>query len=751
VFSPVLAACGPSSARHSTPTGGQSATGTRGGQTGGTGSVEAGSGGTGAAGGGVGSATAPPIDDTTPTGPYQYRSVSILGGGFVTGIVFCPAARDLIFARTDIGGAYRWNGDHWTSITDWVDRNTNNWMGIESIACDPRDPAVVYLAAGTYLTAGNGAILRSSDGGITFNRYTVPVPMGGNTDGRSMGERLAIDPNQPSTLYFASRTLGLWRSTDSSVTWSRVTSFPATGALNLGLSFVLFDPRGVSGGQPSKTIYVGVADTVGSSLYRSDDSGQSWTAISGAPAGKMPHHGVMEASGALYFAYNDAPGPNNVKLGGVFRFEPTSSSWSDVSPPTTAGIGGLSLDVSHPGTLVATTLDLWPDEIYRTTDAGKTWNALGPTAQRDPAGAQYLYFGGNNLSATGWMGDVEIDPRNPDRALYITGQGVWWSEDLTAANSGNPTHWRFQNQGLEETVALDLAVPPSGAQLLSAVGDIGGFRHDELDRPTPTRMYKNPVFGNTVSLDFAELAPDFVVRAGTAGSKARRGAYSTDGASSWTPFPTEPTASRGQGTITVSSDAATIVWAAQSAIPARSTDKGATWTDCAGLAAGARVAADRVKPSLFYALAANGTQLWVSQDGGATFSETVSGLARVSGRPRAVFGVEGDFWLPTESGLLRSTDAGATLIAVPSVQLAYAIGFGMAAPDASYPAIYLSGKIDNQLGVYRSDDGGESWRRIDDAQHQYGYLNVIVGDPRNYGRVFLGTSGRGIVYGEPVP
>jgi photosystem II stability/assembly factor-like uncharacterized protein len=53
--------------------------------------------------------------------------------------------------------------------------------------------------------------------------------------------------------------------------------------------------------------------------------------------------------------------------------------------------------------------------------------------------------------------------------------------------------------------------------------------------------------------------------------------------------------------------------------------------------------------------------------------------------------------------------------------------------------------------VYRSDDGGESWRRIDDAQHQYGYLNVIVGDPRNYGRVFLGTSGRGIVYGEPVP
>jgi hypothetical protein len=116
-----------------------------------------------------------------------------------------------------------------------------------------------------------------------------------------------------------------------------------------------------------------------------------------------------------------------------------------------------------------------------------------------------------------------------------------------------------------------------------------------------------------------------------------------------------------------------------------------------------------------------------------------------------VFGSEGDLWLPTSSGLLHSTDAGATFEPVERVQSAYAVGFGKAAPDADYPAIFLGGTIDNQLGLYRSDDAGASWVRIDDLQHQYGYLNVISGDPQIYGRVYLGTSGRGIVYGDPVP
>jgi xyloglucan-specific exo-beta-1,4-glucanase len=77
-----------------------------------------------------------------------------------------------------------------------------------------------------------------------------------------------------------------------------------------------------------------------------------------------------------------------------------------------------------------------------------------------------------------------------------------------------------------------------------------------------------------------------------------------------------------------------------------------------------------------------------------------------------------------------------------------AVGFGMPAPGQSYPAVYLAGSVASVWGVYRSDDIGVTWQRIDDPQHQFGWINCLTGDPRLYGRVYLGTGGRGILYGD---
>jgi hypothetical protein len=582
--------------------------------------------------------------------------------------------------------------------------------------------------------------------------------MGGNADGRSMGERLAIDPNLPSVLYFGSRNAGLWKSTDAAQTWAKV-EFPTTGAVNgdagttgYGLTFVVFDPRGGSPGNATPAIYVGVGVTNESALYRTTDAGASWDAVAGQPAGMMPHHAVADGCGNLYLTYNDGPGPNNIKNGAVWRYNMDSGAWTDVSPPHVGGgFGGIAADAAHSGALVVTTIDFWsPGEIFRTTNGGAAWSPIFSAAKRDVAGATWLYWHGNNLPAAGWMGDVEIDPFDPDRAFYITGQGLWSSDNLTAADTGAPTSWTFADDGLEETVVLDLASPPAGAPLLSGVGDIAGFRHDNLDVSPTGGMFSNPIFGNTTSLDFAEAAPDIVARVGTnSSSGGARGAYSTDGGKTWTPFPTAPTGSTGSGSIAVSADGKTFLWAPAKGTPSTWQIGRTAWTPCAQLPAAAQVAADRVNASKFYANAGN--RMYVSTDGGANF---VQGTATLSGRPRPVFGFEGDVWVPTSNGLLHSQDSAATFAPVAQVNGATAVGFGMPAPGQTYPAVYLAGSVipagtaSGVWGTYRSDDAGATWQRIDDPQHQFGYIRALTGDPRWYGRVYLGTSGRGILYGD---
>jgi xyloglucan-specific exo-beta-1,4-glucanase len=358
------------------------------------------------------------------------------------------------------------------------------------------------------------------------------------------------------------------------------------------------------------------------------------------------------------------------------------------------------------------------------------------------------------------MGDVEIDPFDSGRALYVTGQGVWESNDVTASDGGGATHWAFSSRGIEETVALDLLSPPAGAHLVSGVGDLGGFRHDRLDVSPPEGMFSNPIFANAESLDFAQKSPAFVVRVGTGQhgreGGARRGAYSTDGAKSWTPFASEPEG-RGAGSVAVSSDASTIVWTPRGGSTHYSRDRGATWRRAGGIGAGLRVVSDRANPNRFYAYDGQRGEVYASADGGETFAVRARDLPAGFGRLYAAPEFEGDLWLATGSGsrhtagdgLYRSLDSGRSFTKVKSVAEAYALGFGRAAPGRAYAAVYVAGKMETVEGLFCSDDEGGSWTRINDDRHQFGQINVVAGDPRVYGRVYVGTGGRGILYGEP--
>jgi photosystem II stability/assembly factor-like uncharacterized protein len=720
----------------------------------------------------------PPVKTLPASIPYHWSNVVIRAGGFISGIVFSPAKENLVYVRTDVGGAYRSDddGQHWIAITDQFGPKDTTYTGIESIAPDPSDPNKLYLAAGMYTASWGGpsAILRSNDQGRTYKITPMPFKMGGNDDGRGVGERLAVDPNLGSTLYFGSRLAGLWRSTDSGATWSQVTTFPAPPKLTgpgekTGITFVAFDPSTGTKGSATRTLYVGVAQP-GMGLYRSDDAGQSWQLVPRTPKNLFPTHAAIDPGKTLYFSFDDNVGPNGITDGAILKYtlpKPGQQSnqeakWKDVSPITPGappesrkfGFGGLALDPQHPETLMVTTLDRWypADLIFRSTNGGRSWTDIGDKAQYSALNAPWAYWHKDSARGTGWMNGISIDPFHPNVVMYTTGEGIFGTTDATAADSNKPTHWTFPNEGLEELVPNVVISPPQGAPLLSVVSDLGGFRHEDIHQSPVQGFFINPQITSGTGLDFAALNPNLIVRVGWGDPKTPRGGYSLDNGVSWHPFASEPPSSHdGAGTIAISADGKIVVWNPEKGMPFWTSNWGRSWSPCNGLNDKMRVVADRVNPLKFYSFDPSTGQLLESLNGAQLFRERLAPVA-----PRGDYavlaptpGIEGDLWISAGDKLFHSTDSGITFITVEGIDKAHNIGFGKPAPSQSTPAIYLNATILDTEGLFRSTDAGQTWLRIDDPAHQFGWKNSITGDPRLFGRVYFATGGRGVIYGDP--
>ncbi|MCC7492147.1 MAG: xyloglucanase [Fimbriimonadaceae bacterium] len=700
-----------------------------------------------------------------PAAPYAFRNATIVAGGFMPGIVFHPTIAGLAYIRSDMGGAYRLDPAtrRWQPLLDFTKDYVET--GVESIALDAAHPDRVYLACGTTVAswAPNGFLLRSDNRGETWERLPLPFKCGGNSDGRSIGERLLVDPLAPEQLWLGSRQKGLWRSRDRGTTWQPVTSFPVAETSagrwpGSGVCFVLADPRGSAPGGPTQTLYAGVA-TQPLSLYRSRDNGGTWTALPGQPTDWLPHHGVLASNGWLYLTYCDTPGPNGVTDSQVWRLDTATDAWTNITPAAVAGqklgygYAGLAVDRRQPATVMVGTTCRWAagDDQWRSIDGGATWRQVGPTALRDVSRSPYLRWGKpetQRVGAGNWQGSIVIDPFNSNRVLYVTGATVWGCDDITNVDRGLPTHWVVRGEGIEQTAVLDLISPPEGPPLISGLGDIGGFVHDDLT-VSPQAGMMRPYMTNR-ALDYAGAAPRHVVRVGD--GIAVPGCLSTDSGQTWQVFATAPVAGAKNGSVALSADGRAVLWSPGGQPPFRSTDGGTTWARCQGLETAAVVVADRVDPLLLYALPVNRddspARLHRSTDGGVTFQPAAAGLR--GRRLRAVPGLTRQLWLAGPTGLWRSTDAGETFTALAGCSSAMSVGFGQAAPGQTHPAVFTAATRSGVTALYRSDDLGGTWLRLNDEQHLWGGLyGCLTGDPRVYGRFYLGTNGRGIIIGEP--
>lgn len=700
-------------------------------------------------------------------GGYRWRNAVIGGTGFITGVLFHPAVRGLAYARTDIGGAYRWDDTRarWTPLTDHIGWDDWNLLGVEAMAVDPGHPDRLYLALGTYTQswAGNGAVVRSDDRGATWTRTDLSVKLGANEDGRGAGERLLVDPRDSDTLWLGTRHDGLLKSTDRGATWAAAPGFPPSPSAS-GQGVVLLVAAG-------RTVYVGWGDSDGTAdkpnLYRTAD-GTTWEAVPGRPTGtaaKVPIRAAYDRNTReLYVTYADAPGPNGQSDGSVHKLCTVGGTWKEVTPVKPGGTtadggsdtfayGGVAVDARRPGTVVVSTNNRWAavDTLYRTTDGGRTWKSLKDTAVLDVSETPFLTFGADKPKFGWWIQAVGIDPYDSQHIVFGTGATLYGTRDLK--------NWAPQIRGLEEASVRQLISPPAGtAHLISGSGDIGVMYHERLTASPSRGMATNPVFGTSTGLSLAAKKPSYVVRAGW--GDHGNGAYSNDGGQTWEPFAAQPAIAKdAPGPIATNADGSVLLWSFVhwdgTRYPGyRSADNGATWTEVSSFPKGAVPVADPVDPTRFHVFDSETGTVLSSTDSGKTFTKGATGLPSgdTQFKLAAAPGRSGDLWLSTKwNGLYRSTDGGATFTKVSSCWASYVLGFGKAADGAGYPAVYQVGSTESITAVYRSDDEARTWVRINDDAHQWGFVgDAITGDPRVHGRVYLATNGRGIQYGEPV-
>ena len=159
-------------------------------------------------------------------------------------------------------------------------------------------------------------------------------------------------------------------------------------------------------------------------------------------------------------------------------------------------------------------------------------------------------------------------------------------------------------QGLEETAVLDLPLLPGPVQLLSGLGDIGGFVHPDITKVPSAYSATAPFMGSVTGTDFAEKSPATMVRVGSGDAGSSHLGVSTSSGSSWWAGQ-EPSGVTGRRHRRRWAPTAGGSCGAPTAAGVHtSSTLGSSWTRSTGPATGARVEADRVNPLRFYAILA---------------------------------------------------------------------------------------------------------------------------------------------------
>ena len=205
-------------------------------------------------------------------------------------------------------------------------------------------------------TVGQG-VMMSADDGESWTRASVRQGM--HSD--SIVRMLRSDSRSPEVVY-AGTDLGLYRSDDAGSRWGLLDN-PMKGSVVWSMAIDPVDPA---------VMFAGTGTPSHPGIFRSTDGDKSWTQLQVAIAEDCPNVGVPRPTGIAIDPTNDRNVWVGLEVDGVRCSRDGGETWAKVNGQIPNQDVHNVLVVEGPPKTVFTVVN---DDIWRSTDDGKTWHA----------------------------------------------------------------------------------------------------------------------------------------------------------------------------------------------------------------------------------------------------------------------------------------------------------------------------------------------------------------------------------------
>jgi len=643
-----------------------------------------------------------------PENTYQdlhWRMIGPFRGGRTRAATGVPSQPNIFYMGQVNGGVWK-SDDYGRTWTPLFDHESTQSIG--AIAVAPSNPNFIYVASGEGLhrpdlSVGNG-IYKSTDAGKTWTHL-------GLRDGLQI-PALAIDPRDPNKVFAAvlghpygpNNERGLFRSTDGGQSWQKVIYKDE----NTGASDVEIDPANPD------VVYASMWEVregpwednnevngIGGGLFKSTDGGNTWHPLTnGLPKDLSQIYVAIAPSDRhrLYATLGTASG-----MLAVYRSDDAGESWYKATddPRPSGRIGGGDLPVPKVDSQNADIVYSASTVTMKSNDGGKTWSGF----RGAPGGDDY-----QNL----W-----INPNNPNIILLVSDQGAL----VTLTGGASWSSWYNQPTAQFYHVAVTPDFPyrvcggqqESGSACISSRGNDGAITFREW-HPVGVIEY------GYVAPD--PLDPDIIYGGGR--SEVSKFHWSTGQVQNITPIPLRNPkyrTNRSEPTMFSPIDPHVLYFASN--VLFKTTDGGNSWqtisNDLTRESPGVPASVGNLIPKgaekqrgVIYALAPsfkNINTLWAGTD-------------------------DGLIWQTRDGGKKWNDITPKDLTPWSKVTQISASHFD---DDSAYSSVSGFRINDNHPYIYRTHDGGKSWKLITAGLPDFGPVDTVREDPVRKGLLFAGT------------